>query len=119
MSGWKIVTAALYDAGGGPVPASEFDRCDMPLSSFRSAIQSAIAHGVMRNTLPSTGIGRSLVGLFELTPLGIDWREGRVQISYATVGYRAGSKGRPPGTGMRAETTWLKALPRAGEVVLS
>lgn len=118
MSGWKVVTTWLYEAGRGPLPAKKFDRYEMPLSSFRSAIAEAIKHGVMRNTAGTTGRGRSLTGLFELTPLGIDWKQGRVQIAYLSVGYRAGSVGRVKGSNMRVSATWLKALPRPGEIRL-
>ena len=111
MSGWKIVTRWLDEAGPGAHSVAAFDQYTMPESSVRSAIASAIEHGVMVNTAATSGIARTHGGQFVLTDLGRDWLDGRVSISYVQGIYRPGAKGRTPGTGMRAAATWLKALP--------
>jgi hypothetical protein len=113
MSGWKIVTKALHAAGGGPLPATKFDPCDMPRTSFLSALANAVTYGFVASDQGQRGRNRSVAGLFSLTPLGRDWCEGMVQVTYIGISYRMGK--RAP---MSIAATWLKALPRRGEINL-
>jgi len=60
-------------------------------------IQAAQQMGLVTRT---NGYGRGVPAIWQLTPLGIDWCEGRVTVEYQ---FRAG---------YRWAATWLRALPK-------
>lgn len=92
MSGWKVLVRSLDDKGGGPLPRAAFDS---GTTAGRYALDVAKKRGLIRH------VRRAYWSLWELTPLGREWCEGRKEVT------KHGSA-----------ATWLHALPRAGEIRL-
>ena len=104
MSGWRLATRSLYEAGGGPLSGYAFDPHTIPLGGWWHGIHRAEELGLMRCLNPGKFGGRQPACLWELTQAGIDWCEGRVAVEYQ------------PTKRQQVVATWLKALPRAGEI---
>ena len=105
MSAWRIIMKNLCDIGGGPAMRAEFDPMDTSLGDGDYPIKRSKDLGLM------VSFRRGYRWYFEATPLGWDWHTGRVQIDEPSNGRAGRSKNRPV-------ATWLRALPRAGEIAL-
>ena len=103
MSAWRIITKNLYAAGGGPVHANAFDMPDLSRETFWGGIYRAKELGMIENTVSSWG--NAARGRWSLTQKGRDWCDGRLGDEYR---HRK----------LCIVATWLKALPRAGEIQL-
>ena len=103
MSSWRIITKALYAAGGGPVHTSAFDPPHMSYETFWCGVDRARNLGMIENTVSGWGVASR--GRWALTQTGRDWCEGRVGDEYRHKR-------------LTICATWLKALPRAGEIRL-
>ena len=108
MSGWKIITRKLYDAGK-PMPARKIDDGYCTYGGLFSALREARDIGMIVNTLRGTNGHDG--GRWAITPMGIDWAEGRIEV--CRPHWDRGST-----RAHRPVATWLKALPRAGEIRL-
>ena len=115
MSGWRVVTKDLYAAGGGPLHPHKFDRCATSHGALYAGLARAKELGLVENTV--SGWGNAANGRWALTQRGIDWCEGRIELVCPKEG-PSEKVGRKVGSGMRPVATWLKALPRAGEIQL-
>ncbi len=74
MRAWEIITKALHQAGGGPLPRKRFDEGFESDSAAQAALAGARRHGLVVLTR------HFYRWMWSLTPLGVDWREGRVAI---------------------------------------
>ena len=110
MSAWRIITKALYAAGGGPVHTSAFDTCELSYHGFWNGIERAGHLGLIVNTVSGFS-GADAAGRWELTDRGRDWCDGRIVVCHPE--WDRGKK-----KAQRPVATWLKALPRAGEIRL-
>ena len=115
MSGWRVVTKDLYAARGGPLHPRKFERAELTQCTLYAGLARAKELGLMVCTTNSRG--STCRGRWKLTPRGIDWCEGRIELVCPRTG-PSGQAGRKAGSGMRPVATWLKALPRAGEIQL-
>jgi hypothetical protein len=104
MSAWRALVRNLYEIGGGPAPRRAFDNLPT-LSAARGGLNCARDFGLIKARLQTCD------WVWTLTDLGRDWCEGRVAI----VGVMNKPRGRPV---LRPVATWLKALPRPGEIKL-
>lgn len=86
MSGWRVMAQELYEAGGS-LPRTSAD-------GFRSDLKRLRELGLAE----ASGFKRDDV--WRLTPLGVDYCEGRVKPH--------GRRG-----GIKFHATWLASLPRA------
>jgi hypothetical protein len=109
MSAWRIITKALYAAGGGPVHTSAFDNAELSYDGFWHGIERAGNLGMIVNTVSGWGVAER--GRWALTDMGRDWCEGRIAVC-CPLWDRGRTKAQRP------VATWLKALPRAGEIQL-
>lgn len=110
MSGWRVVVRQLHEAG-------------RPLRSFDLLVDNAgyaLAHAARLGLVKSPGrwcyrVDTDEYGVWELTPLGVDFAEGRV------VRLLRQRRHRPTDRNfiVRFQATWLAALPRANEVRLT
>ena len=110
MSAWRIITRALYAAGGGPVTTKAFDTCELSHDGFWNGIERAGKLGLIRNTVSGFN-GVSATGRWELTDKGRDWCDGRIVVC-CPIWDRGRTKAHRP------VATWLMSLPRPGEIQL-
>lgn len=94
MSAWKLIAKELY-AAGHPLASTEFMH-----GSRRDAFEAAKRGIVQRANGTRAERGGNAQTLWELTPLGREWCEGRAMPEY-----------RRPG-GYCWIATWLRALPQ-------
>jgi hypothetical protein len=108
MSGWKLVTRELY-AAGKPMQRDDFSQHAGGSDPYKG-LRDAKRLGMVQVT------GAKHLWLWEITPEGRAWVEGRLALivppSKSTTG------GRAAGTQLRPVATWLMALPRMNEVRL-
>ena len=91
MSAWRLAVRALYELG--PSTSAQVELRIGGVNAW-AALRAAQALGLVVSP------GRRRLGLWSLTPLGVDWCEGRV----AQIEVRPG--------GRRWVSTWLSSLPR-------
>lgn len=96
MSHWKLAAAAVYALGGTATTR------DVELAG----VDPHGLYAARRLGLVEHSEWRWIDCQWWLTPLGIDWCEGRVALAPAPF---TGRTGRPP---MRFVATWLSSLPR-------
>lgn len=104
MSGWRILVKQLHEIGGGPARRVEFDTLPTLIAGTQ-ALTRAKQLGLIESHI------RGYRWKWTLTDLGRDWCEGRVDI----VGVQISRIGGPV---LRPVATWLKALPKPGEIKL-
>jgi hypothetical protein len=101
MSGWRIVTRALYELGGSGTTrdvARHLGRYDwLDLSSILSSCRGV---GTLTSSAVGVGSNSDTPCTWTLTPVGIGWCEGR----YVAVTVRPG--------GRHWAATWIESLPR-------
>jgi hypothetical protein len=92
MSAWRLAVRALYDHG----PATS-QQVELRIGGVyaHKALSAAVAYGLVHSPGKNNG-----TACWSLTPLGVDWCEGRV----TQVEVRPG--------GRRWAATWLSSLPR-------
>jgi hypothetical protein len=92
MSAWRIVVRSLYEMG--PATSGMVELHTGGTNAW-IALRDARVIGLVSSPEKKDG-----TGLWSLTPIGVDWCEGRV----TSVSLRPG--------GRRWVSTWLSALPR-------
>lgn len=91
MSAWRLAVRALYELG--PSTSAQVELHIGGVNAW-TALRDAQALGLVVSP------GRGRLGLWSLSPLGVDWCEGRV----IQIEVRPG--------GRRWVSTWLSSLPR-------
>ena len=110
MSTWRVLLQSLHANGGGPLSLSAFDEGIETTSTAYWAINRLIGFGFVVRV--AYGRGNSAEGLYAMTPLGYDHEDGRVVVGATKA---PSARGRAKSS---AVATWLRALPRAGEIAL-
>jgi hypothetical protein len=108
MSGWKLVTRELY-AAGKPMRREDFSPHSCGADPYKG-LRDAKRLGMVQVT------GAAHLWLWEITPEGKAWAEGRLALIVPPS--KSNTGGRAAGTRLRAVATWLKALPGTNEVRL-
>lgn len=100
MSGWKLVTRELHEAGR-PMQRQEFSHAADGSDPYKG-LRDAKALGMVR------AVKRKYQWLWEITEQGREWAEGRLEVVYLKP-MKQGGKRTPA-------ATWLAQLPKTNEV---
>ena len=107
MSVWRLCVRELY--ARGPLPVAALQLAEEP-KMINRGLRIAEQLGLVDHLETSRTAGG---GLWGVNDLGRDWCEGRVELGGRVPDVRVALRGRGK---VRPRATWLRALPRPGQV---
>ena len=99
MSTWRLIVRALHDIGGSGTNVQIRKRMGGVMALDSSGVSAELSRAARLGVVSRAGRCKNEVR-WQITPLGLDWAEGRITMIRSRPG------------GRRWVATWLASLPR-------